>query len=71
LLGQLKGDGSEKLQHAFDHTRLGKSKFTGAPLTKVIESISKEVKVQIEVDWRSFHETPVTATSLATIGHRK
>jgi hypothetical protein len=67
LLSQLRGDGSEKLQDAFDHTRLPKMKFDKTALAVVVQAIAKETQVPIEVDWVSFMIVPLAADSPATI----
>jgi hypothetical protein len=73
LFKQLKPqyDGTEaaaqKLYHAFNETRLEKTKFDATPLAEAVQAIAKQVKIPIEVDWQSFRKAAILADSPVTV----
>lgn len=67
LLQQLHGTGAEKVQAAFNQFRLANCKFEKTELFLAVQSIAKETKIPIEVDWRSFANVVVFVDSPTTV----
>ena len=67
ILGQLRGDGSEKLQSTFNQCRLADRKLEKTTLFEAVQSVARETKIPIEVDWRSFGNVVLFADSPVTV----
>jgi hypothetical protein len=67
LLAQLHGDGSQKIKTAFDQFRLADTKLDKTTVFEAVQSIAKQAKIPIEVDWQSFRNVIVFVDSPVTV----
>jgi hypothetical protein len=67
FLRQMHGDGSAKLQEAYDSHRMPTTKFDKAPLVQAIAEVGKAANIAIEVEWNSFKAIPLAPDAPATI----
>jgi hypothetical protein len=67
ILKQLHDDGSQKLKTPFDQFRLADTKFDKITIFEAIQSIAKETKTPIQVDWRSFGNVLIFVDTQVTV----